>query len=162
MTGLHGPRRLQLTRVPAGWALKEIRVNGIDVIDQPLPLGRQDQSLLDVEVVLTDRISELSGTIADYHGRPVPGASAVAFPVERDRWYPSSRFLRRATAGADAAYTFAGLPAGTYYVAAVECVPLDGDEAWQQAVFLESLAVRASTVTLGDGQKASLALRVAR
>jgi protocatechuate 3,4-dioxygenase beta subunit len=160
MTGLHGPRRLQLTRVPPGWALKEIRANGIDVTDQPLPLGRRDQSLIDVEVVLTDRITELSGTIADEHARPVPGASVVVFPVERDRWYPSSRFLRRTSARADAAFTVAGLPSGTYYVAAVERTPLDGDEAWQQAAFLEPLVVRASTVTLGDGQKTSLALRV--
>jgi protocatechuate 3,4-dioxygenase beta subunit len=160
MTGLHGPRRLQLTRVPPGWALKEIRVNGIDVTDQPLPLGRRDQSLIDVEVVLTDRITELSGTIADDHGRLVPGASVVVFPVERDRWYPSSRFLRRTSATADATFTVAGLPSGTYYVAAVERIPLDGAEAWQQAAFLEPLVVRASTVALGDGQKASLALRV--
>jgi protocatechuate 3,4-dioxygenase beta subunit len=160
MAGLHGPRRLQVTRVPPGWALKEIRVDGIDVTDQPLPLGRPDQSLRDVEVVLTDRISELSGTIGDDRGRPVPGTNVVVFPVERDRWYPSSRFLSRTPARADGAFTVAGLPAGTYYVAAVERIPLDGAEAWQQAAFLESLVVSASTVTLGDGQKARLALRV--
>ena len=64
------------------------------------------------------------------------------------------------SATADAAFTVAGLPSGTYYVAAVERIPLDGAEAWQQAAFLEPLVVRASTVTLGDGQKTSLALRV--
>jgi hypothetical protein len=32
MAGLNGPQRLQLTRTPPGFALEEIRVNGIDVM----------------------------------------------------------------------------------------------------------------------------------
>ena len=140
--------------------MKEIRVNGIDVTDRPLSLGRRDQSLANVEVVLTDRITELSGTIADDHARPAPGANLIVFSTDRDRWYPSSRFLRKTTAGPDGAFTVAGLPAGAYYVVALERIPVEGEDAWQEAAFLDSLARRASTVTLGGGQKASLALRL--
>jgi hypothetical protein len=39
MTGLHGPRRLRVERVPPGWALKEILVNGIDATDRPIAFG---------------------------------------------------------------------------------------------------------------------------
>src|SRR5439155_6332991 len=67
--GVNGPHRLQLVRAPAGWALQEIRVNGIDLDDRPLSFGRKSQSVTDVEVVLTDRVNELEGTIVDDRGR---------------------------------------------------------------------------------------------
>ncbi len=69
MAGLNGPRRLQVLRAPPGWALKEIRVNGIDVTDRPLSLGSRNQSLAKVEVVMTDRVTEVRGTVADRAGR---------------------------------------------------------------------------------------------
>src|SRR5207245_7455893 len=73
IAGINGPRRLQLTRAPAGWALDRIFVDGIDITDQPLPFGGPDQSLTAVEVVLTDRITQLAGTVADDHGVPAAG-----------------------------------------------------------------------------------------
>ena len=158
--GVNGPRRLQLTRVPSGWSLKEILVHRLDATDRPLPFGRQDQSLDDVEVVLTDRMTELSGTIADDRATPAAGASLIVFPVNRDRWYPSSRYLRTITAGTDGAFTLSGLPMGTYYAAAAARLPAEGEDAWQDPAFLESLVSRASTVTLSDAQKISLNLRL--
>ena len=61
MSGISGPRRLRLLRAPRGWGLKQILVNGVDVTDTPLPFGSKSQSLSDVEVVLTDRITEIAG-----------------------------------------------------------------------------------------------------
>ena len=69
--------------------------------------------------VLTDRVSELRGAIADDRARPAPDANVIVFSTDRDRWYPASRFLRTAVAGADGAFTIAGLPFGSYYAAAV-------------------------------------------
>ena len=155
MAGINGPRRLQLVIAPSGWALKEIRVNGIDVTDHALPFGRADQSLTDVEVVLTDRINELSGTIAS-----APGSHLIVFPTDRDRWYPSSRFLRTAVAGVDGSFTLSGLPFGTYYTMAVSQLPAEGEDSWQDPQYLDSLVSRASTITLGDGQKQVLTLRL--
>ena len=95
--GFADTRRLQLLRVPAGWALKEIRVNGIDATDRPLVFGRPNQSLRDVEVVLTDRVSELAGTIADDRGSAISGARLMVFATDRQHWYPASRFMRVTT-----------------------------------------------------------------
>jgi len=160
MKGVNGPRRLQLTRVPRGWTLKQVLVHRLDATDRPLPFGRPDQSLTDVEVVLTDRMTELSGTIADDRATPTAGASLIVFPMNRDRWYPSSRFLGTTTAGADGAFTLSGLPMGAYYAVAVARLPTEGEDAWQDPTFLESLVPRASSVTLGDAQKISLPLRL--
>ncbi len=160
VSGVSGPRRLQVVRTPAEWALREIRVRGIDATDRPIAFGLSGQSLTDVEIVLTDRINELSGTIADDHAKPAPGAHLIVFPLDRDRWYPSSRFLRHAAAGADGAVALAGLPPGSYYAAAVAKLPADGDDAWQDPAFLESLATRATTLALGEGQKRILTLKL--
>jgi protocatechuate 3,4-dioxygenase beta subunit len=158
--GVNGPRRLQLQRAPSEWTLKEIRVNGIDVTDRPLAFGNANQSLSDVEVVLTDRINTVTGTIVDDHGRAAPTATVVVFSPDRDRWYPGSRYLRVASAGADGAILLTGLPAGSYYAAAVPALPPDGDDAWQDPGYLQSLVGRASAFALGEGQSHSLRLKL--
>jgi hypothetical protein len=160
MSGVNGPRRLQLRRAPAAWALKEVRVRGIDVTDRVMAFGTKDQSLAEVELVLTDRINEVAGTIVDDHARPAPGSHVILFSPDRDRWYPSSRFLRQAAAGGDGAIALSGLPPGAYYAAAVAHLPADGDDAWQEPAYLESLVGRAATFTLGEGQKQVLNLKL--
>jgi Carboxypeptidase regulatory-like domain len=160
--GVNGPRRLQLTRVAPGWTLKEIRVNGIDATDRALPFGRADQSLGDVEVVLTDVVNELGGTIGNEVGDPLPGSFVVVFPTDRTRWYAASRFLRTAAAGAGGAFSIAGLPFGTYYAAAVPQLPPDGPDAWQDPEYLNALRRRATTVTVRDGEKQAIRLRTSK
>ena len=158
--GVNGPRRLHLQRAPAAWTLKAIKVRGIDVTDRPLPFGRSDQSLTDVEVVLTDRVSAISGTIVDDHAQPAPGAHVIVFPIDRDRWYPASRYLRTAIAGEDGAIGISGVAAASYYAAAVAQLPADGNDAWQDPAFLESLLPRAASFALGEGQTQRLSLRL--
>ena len=158
--GINGPRRLQLKFGAPGWTLKEIRVNGIDATDRAMPFGRADQSLGDVEVVLTDVVSELGGTVGNDVGDPLPGSFVVVFATDRSRWYAASRFLRTAMAGAGGAFSIAGLPFGTYDAAAVMRLPAEGDDAWQDSEFLNELLRRASTITIRDGEKQTLNLRV--
>jgi protocatechuate 3,4-dioxygenase beta subunit len=161
MTGINGPRRLDLVRVPPEWMLKGVRAHDIDITDRAITFGRKDQSLADVEVVLTDRVTGLSGRIADEDGRPVAGAHVMVFSDDRGRWYPGSRFLREVTTAQDGLYQLTGLPSGSYYAAAATRLPAEGEEAWQDPTFLETLASRATTVTLDDGQRQELNLKVA-
>jgi len=160
INGVNGPRRLQVRRAPADWALKEIRIHGTDVTDRPLMFGTTDQSLAEVEVVLTDRITQVSGSIVDDHAKPAPGALLIVFPTDRDRWYPASRFLRRTIVNVDGTFRLDGLPAGSYYAAAVAKLPPDGDEAWLEPAYLESLVPHATDFSLGEGQKQSLTLKL--
>jgi hypothetical protein len=67
-------------------------VNGADETDRPISFGMRAQSLANVEVVLTDRVSMLSGTVVDDRARPVGGASVIVFPADRRQWYASSRY----------------------------------------------------------------------
>ena len=110
----------ELQRAPAGWTLKEIRVNGIDVTDRPLAFGKAEP----VAGRRRDR-ADRSHQHRQRHDRRRSRTRrrrrrrSSSFPPDRDRWYPASRFLRAAPAGADGAIALAGLPAGSYYAAAV-------------------------------------------
>jgi protocatechuate 3,4-dioxygenase beta subunit len=160
VAGINGPRRLQLLRAPAEWALKEIRVRGADMTDRPIAFGRRDQSLTDVEVVLTDRISRLDGTVVDDQRRAVARAQVMVFSTDRVQWYAASRFMRRTMADADGAFSAAGLPFGSYYAVAVARLPFATDEEWQDPAFLESMVRRATSVTIGEGQTMTLRLAI--
>jgi Carboxypeptidase regulatory-like domain len=85
LAGLSGPRRLRVTRVPPGWTLRAILLNGVDVTDTPLPFGKADQSLADMEVVLSQRVTSVTGR-ATARGRGVV-ASILVFSSDRQAWY---------------------------------------------------------------------------
>jgi hypothetical protein len=113
MSGISGQRRLQLLRAPRGWGLKRILANGVDITDAPLMFRAKNQSLADVEVVLTDNITEIAGLATDDRGRALAGAGVVVFAGDRDPWYDRSRFVKIATAAADGAFVVRDLPPGT-------------------------------------------------
>jgi carboxypeptidase family protein len=160
LNGLSGPRRLYLMRGPP-WSLKAVRVNGRDVTDEALPFGTAEQSLSDVEIILTNKAARIAGSVTDARGQAVMDYTAIVFATAADRWYQGSRFFTFTRPKADGAFAVADLPPAEYYVAAVD--RLEGTEGfgeWQDPAFLESIAARATRVTLTDGQAASVALRV--
>jgi hypothetical protein len=111
--GIYGPRRLEVLTAPPGWALKEIRTGGINVTDQVLPFGTTDESLRDVEVVLTDRVSELIGSVRDDRARPMASATIIVFSTDRSHWYPRSRYARESGPRPMAASASAGCRPGS-------------------------------------------------
>ncbi len=112
MSGISGTRRLRLLQAPRGWGLERILVNGVDATDTPLGFGAPNQSLTDVEVVLTRRVTEVSGRIADDRGTPVADARVVVFPAASDLWYDRSRFLKMSASDAEGAFVVRDLPPG--------------------------------------------------
>jgi hypothetical protein len=160
MRGLNGPRRLDLIAMPPGWMLKEMRVRGVDVTDRPITFGRPDQSLTDVEVVLTDRLTRLSGSATSESGGQLDNAHVVVFSTDRERWYPNSRFVRQTLVAPGGVFVMTTLPPGTYYAAIVARLPADGDEAWRDPGYLETLATSSHAVTLSEGEQQVLSLRL--
>ena len=159
VAGLTGPRRLRVTHVPPGWTLQAILLNGIDVTDTPLPFGRSDQSLSDVEVVLSQRVTSINGRVTA-RGRPL-AASILLFAADRQAWYPQSRFFGRTMSGADGSFRVEGLPPGEYLAAAVDAPPgIRDDDQWQDPDYLETLVARARRLTLVEGGSLSLTLTI--
>jgi len=159
--GVHGPRRIQLgERTPEGWVVKAVFANAVDVTDRALPFGDASQSLDDVEVVLTNKLTEVAGTIAAAQSQPHE-STVLVFPIDRARWYPGSRFFHRHRSSAAGTFSIRGIPPGDYHVAVLadSAVPA-GDEAWQDPQFLESIAGRAARATVNEGQKLSIDVRL--
>jgi hypothetical protein len=115
-----------------------------------MPFGTGDQSVRDVQIVLRNQITRLSGTVTD------SGRAVIAFAEDRDRWYQGSRFLAAARATPVGAFNITGLPAGSYLVIAVDRLP--DDDGWQEPGFLAPLAAQARRVTLTEGQSRTLTL----
>ncbi|HVR38301.1 MAG TPA: hypothetical protein VMU84_04345, partial [Thermoanaerobaculia bacterium] len=160
LKGISGPRRLRLVAAPDGWALKAILAHGIDVTDAILPFGTAAQSIPDLELVLTDRITRLVGAVGDRRGQSVSGYTCVVFATDRDKWYPGSRFVGIAEPKADRTFEVQGMPVGEYFAAALEDAPDEGGDAWRDPAFLETLTSRASRVMLTEGLTASVNLRL--
>jgi hypothetical protein len=141
--------------------LKAIRVKGADVTDTPLAFGVASQSLTDIEVVLTDQLTEISGNVTDSRGQPIADYTAIVFAADRRLWYDGSRFFAAARPARDGRFTVSGLPPGDYLVSAVDRIPgRSADAEWQDPQFLDSIASRAVAVTLNEGQRTSLNLRL--
>jgi hypothetical protein len=159
LSGLNGPRRLGLADPqPAGWGLKAIYLNGSDITDAAVPLGTADQSLRGVNVVLTNRITQIEGIVRDTRGQAARTCSVAVFSVDSGQWYFRSRFLGHASCTRDGAYIVRRLPPGDYFVAAVAGKTDDGPDEWQNPALLEALGSKATRVVLIEGDKRALDL----
>src|SRR5262249_12532828 len=157
LIGISGPRRLQVVRAPKGWGLKSILSNGADVTDTLLPFGRDNESLADVEVILTRQITRLSGRVTDATGAAARDRAVVPFASDREDWYPDSRYLQRVQTAADGAYAIDGLPPGDYLVTSIEARQDEGASDWQDPELLDQLTPRAVRVRLLDGERRTVA-----
>ena len=149
MTGLSGPRVMRLISSTQNWTLKSVLVNGIDVTDVPLPFGTAAESIEEIEVVLTDRVSRIGGTVRDIRGKPLRDAGVVVFATDRSRWTEPSRFVAAAQSDLEGAFSIRGLPSGEYFVAVI---PFIEGEDWRDPELLEGLVTGASRLDLSDGQ----------
>jgi hypothetical protein len=134
-------------------------MNGVNITDRPLKFGTVAQSIDTVDVLLTNRLTEISGEVTGANGQRVSNAVVVAFAVDRERWYPASRFVQYATSP-DGTFTIPGLPAGEYFLAAVPRTKALDAGAWQDPATLDALALRAARVSLGDEQRVAQNLQV--
>jgi protocatechuate 3,4-dioxygenase beta subunit len=154
---INGPRRIQVMQPPSGWMLKGVVINGVDVTDEPLAFGRDDQSLDGVEVLLTNRATRLAGRIPETRDVSVTDLGVLVFSTRRDQWYLNTRYIRRSSARSDGSFSFEGLPPGEYYVMAA--YPPDDPGAWRDPEVLERLALQATRTRLSEGQQISVDVR---
>lgn len=157
LMGISGPRRLQVVRAPAGWMLKSVFAGGIDVTDQVLSFGRDDESRDDIEIVLTNQITQVIGSLGDLRGLAPSDVAVLAFATDPAQWYAGTRFRKRITPSSDGHFSLDGLPPGEYFVVAAE-PPRDPGE-WLNPDTLERLARGAARVHLGAGQRVSVTVK---
>lgn len=136
------------TSLPQGWALKSVSVGGADITDTPteFPAG---QPIAGMQIVLTRKLTALSGQVTDGRGNPVLDASIVIFPADDKLWTFQSRFVKTARPDQDGRYQLSALPPADYLA-----IALQGMEEGQAGDpdFLASVKNQASKFTLGDGE----------
>jgi hypothetical protein len=99
------------------WTVRSITHEGKDLMDRPIRF-EQGQQLKDVEVVLTDKRTELTLHVADDHGTPTREYAAVLFSTDKTRWTDGSRYLRTYTPPSEQVLSMmapGGGPSGTTY-----------------------------------------------
>jgi protocatechuate 3,4-dioxygenase beta subunit len=150
-----GPQLVTVARLPRGWSLKHVLLGGRDVADAPIDV-RGTERMTGAVVVLTDRTTEVSGTVRDSRGNPSVEATVVFFPADSDYWGPASRRISAVRPDQTGQFVARGLPAGDYFVAAVEVVE-QGE--WFDPQFLEALRSGAQRVSLADGDVKAIDVR---
>lgn len=132
------------------WTTRHILHEGRDVADHGLVV-RPGSDISGVEAVLTDRVTEVSGTVTDHQGAPVTDHHVIILPVDSSLWTVGVR-RRPAPQRPDTTGRFRmiDLAAGDYYLALV--AGLDPAQL-NDTAFLESLTPTAIKFSLKEGER---------
>jgi hypothetical protein len=139
----------------AQWMLKSVNIGGQDVTDQAVDL-KAGQNIDNVTVVLTDRTTEISGTVRDGQSTGMPALTVIAFSTDPQYWRPQSRHIQAVRTDQAGAYRLRNLPPGDYLIVAVEDVE-QGE--WFDPAYLEQARTGAKHVSLSEGEKKAQDLR---
>jgi protocatechuate 3,4-dioxygenase beta subunit len=111
-----GEYRVTVMPLPPNVYVKEARLQGADVLNQTLLVtGPVSGSL---EVVLSPKAAQVTGTILDVRSQPVPGVQAVLIPDRSQR----TDLYKTAVADQNGHFTMKGVPPGDYKVFAWEAI----------------------------------------
>jgi hypothetical protein len=153
LNGLIGAQLLRVDRLPEGWVVKSIRANGRDITDTALEFRGSEGAT--VQVVLTNRISEVSGTVKA-NGQPVTSASVVLFPEDAAQWAFPSRRVRMVRVDQNGVFRAQSLPPGERYLALAVDYLEQGE--YQDPAFLERMRGRATAFSLSEGENKNVDL----
>ena len=156
LQGLYGPLMLRVEGVPAGWALKNVSVNGLDVTDSPFDF-KSGSNVTGAVITLTDRITEITGMVNDSRGQQISDYVLVAFPEDRRFWGAQSRYVQTTRPNQNGTFSMKGLPPGRYLAAVVPSLEngLQNDPA-----LLEKLRAQARSFALAEAEKLNLNLEM--
>ena len=142
--------------VPAGWTLKGVFLGNTDITDVPTEFRDADTGRL--QVVLTTRASQVSGTVTDEKGQPAAAAQVVLFPEDKTYWFPMATRLRFGGVGRDGRFAYDGLPAGRYYLIALPPERTIGEHSIDT---LEALVAEATALFIGADEQRQVDLKLA-
>jgi hypothetical protein len=144
-----GPFHLEVHGMPADWAVRSIEVGGAEATDAPLDLTSQQS--VTARIVLTDRVTEVRGTVM---ASDSPPHSVVVFPQDAAKWLLASRYIRTARVDARGNFRITGLPPGGPYLAVAVDYLEEGEG--EDPEFLSSIAGRATAVSLAEGERRTI------
>ena len=147
---------VRINNPPPGWTLKSATYGGRDLSNVPVLL---DRDIAGISISFTDRPSSVAGQVMNASGQPDASATVLVFPADSAAWTDTGALphrLRSIRVDRNGRYQTAGLPNGDYIAVAI---PEEASADWQDPTVLRALARVGSTVTIGDGDSRSLALK---
>jgi 5-hydroxyisourate hydrolase-like protein (transthyretin family) len=151
-----GRARLHVFGTPPGWDVKVVRSGGVDVTDVGLDV-KPTEDLTNIEIELTNRVTETTGLVTDDRGEPVKDYAVVIFARDRQKWGASSRWIRTARSDQDGRFKIGGLPSGEYFACAVDFLE-PGQE--RDLEFLDRIQTLATRFALDEGETHMLKLKL--
>jgi Carboxypeptidase regulatory-like domain len=155
IAGISGERLIR-AQLPPGWALKSVIYDGSNVTDRAIDFGTSGE-LAGLQIVLTQRQTDLSGTVVDLRGNPIKDYVVVVFAEDSVHWVPQTRFIRTSRPDQDGRFAIRGLPPERYLAVAVEYLE-PGEETSPET--LEQLKSMATSLSLAEGETRTAELKL--
>ncbi len=141
-----GPARLRVV-LPPGWFVQEARYESRDIADAPIT-GPSGGSLSGVQLIVSNRVANITGQVMSDAGEPVGDGTVVLFAADSTKWFETSRHVRSTRPDQHGRYEIKDLPPGDYFLAAVDYLE---DGALNDPDVVRALVPYAEKILLVDG-----------
>jgi hypothetical protein len=146
---------IQVNGLPQGAYVKSMRFGGQDVTRAPLDLTSGGGGSL--EVVLSPKAGDVSGTVLNEKGEPVQGVPVTLWPKIPDQ-SNSTNAIKSANTDQNGSFKISGLAPGDYYAAAWDDIPEAGLS--QNPDFLAQFASDDTAVKLAESGHQSASVKL--
>ncbi len=157
ISGIQGRRLFRINGLPPTWTLSAVVLNGSDITDTAVELKSQEE-VIGLQILVTDRVSEVNGRVTNAKGDPTRDYTVVIFPEDSTKWSYPSRFVRTGRADQEGLYKIRGLPSEDRYLAVAVDYLEEGEGSDPQ--FLEEMKDRGTRLALGQGEVKALDLKL--
>ena len=144
-----GMYRLTAAGGGSGWMVESAVIDGQDTLDFPIDI-KPGAAITSAVITLTDKQSQLSGSIVNQQGQPAPSFTLILYSADERFWAPQSRRIRSTRPATDGQFTFTGFPPGDYKLVALADVE---PGSWFDPAFLQQMDGAAIALRIGEGEK---------
>lgn len=151
------PCEIRVLPTSGTWTMKAVMHESRDIIDGQVILSGSE-TLNGVQVIMTNRLTTLTGSVTDSEQRPTRDYVVVIHPEDAEKVKPRSRYVRIARADREGQFKVTGLPPGNYLAAAVDSIE-EGAE--QDREFIDRIRASSVRVELTETAPKSITLKLA-
>jgi hypothetical protein len=157
------PGRFVLEKAPPGWFIKSVNVSAWQSASVPIDVPASGNTeIVDVTLVLSKTAAALSGAIVGDSSQERSGTRVVLFATDESLWYTQSPYVAAVTAEGGR-FSLDSVVPGEYFVAAVPAGDIDVTAGeLSDPDLLRQLSLGARPITLSEGTRRTLELRVSR
>lgn len=156
LSGQTGRAFLNVVPLPAGWSIKSVIHDGMDITDVPLDLD-EAAAVSDVRITLTDKVTTVAGHVTDSRGQAMTDYVVVIQPAEQKEAVIAARLIRLARPDTRGRFEVRNLRPGRYVATAIEALEQGRQYSPE---FQKELRRGAREFTLKEGETIAVDLRL--